>query len=112
MLIFIKESTFVNVAKPRNGWFGHKNGLKYGFLGKFGQKPILWAIIVAKPPISGLSNIYKSWFFYKNEQLFFYKVFKEIGSSGFTEFGSASMRTDASKYITVYYTLWILTGIP
>ena len=31
LLIFIKESTFVNVAKPRNGWFGHKNGSKYGF---------------------------------------------------------------------------------
>ena len=41
LLIFIKESTFVNVAKPRNGWFGHKNGSKYGFLGKFGQKSIL-----------------------------------------------------------------------
>ena len=41
LLIFIKESTFVNVAKPRNGLFGHKNGSKYGFLGKFGQKPIL-----------------------------------------------------------------------
>ena len=29
-------------------------------LGKFGQKPILCAIFVAKPPISGLSNIQKS----------------------------------------------------
>ena len=41
LLILIKESTFVIVAKPRNGWFGHKNGSKYRFLGKFGQKPIL-----------------------------------------------------------------------
>ena len=26
LLIFIKESTFVSVAKPRNGWFSQKNG--------------------------------------------------------------------------------------
>ena len=97
MLIFIKESTFQNVAKPRNGWFGHKNGSKYEFLRKFGQKSILWAIFVAKPPISGLSNIYKSWFFDKNVQLFFSKVFTKIGSLGFAEFGRASKRTDASK---------------
>ena len=97
MHIFIKESTFVNVAKPRNGWFGHKNGSKYGFLGKFGQKSILWAIFVAKPPISGLSNIYKSLFFDKNVQVFFYKVFTEIGSLGLREFGRAPKRTDASN---------------
>ena len=30
-------------------------------------------------------------------ELFFYKVFTEIGSLGFTEFGRASTRTDASK---------------
>ena len=40
LLIFNKESTFLNVAKRRNGWFGNKNGSKYGFLGKFGQNPI------------------------------------------------------------------------
>ena len=31
LLIFIKESTFVNVAKPRNGWFGHKMAQSMGF---------------------------------------------------------------------------------
>ena len=74
-----------------------KNGSKYWFWGKFGQKSILWAIFVAKPPISGLSNIYKSWFFDENEQIFSYKVFTEIGSLGFREFGRPSKRTDASK---------------
>ena len=33
----------------------------------------------------------------KNKQLSFYKVFTEIGSLGFTEFGRASKRTDISK---------------
>ena len=33
----------------------------YDFLPKFAQKPKLWAIFVVKPVISGLSNIYKSW---------------------------------------------------
>ena len=74
-----------------------KNCSKYGFLLKFAQKPILWAIFVTKPPISGLSNIYKSWFFDKKVQLFFYKVFAEIGSLGFTEIGRASKRTNTSK---------------
>ena len=42
-------------------------------------------------------GIYKSWFFDENEQLSFYKVFTEIGSLGFREFGRASKRTDVSK---------------
>ena len=93
----IKESTFVNVAKPGNGLFGHKNGLKYEVYPKFTQKPILWEIFVAKTPNSGLNNIKKSWFFDKNEPFSFYKVFTEIGSLGFTEFGRASKRTDVSQ---------------
>ena len=35
--------------------------------------------------------------FDKNEQLSFYKVFTEIGSFGFGEFGRASKRTEVSK---------------
>ena len=42
------------------------------------------SVFVAKPPISGLSNIYKSLFFKKNEPFQFYKVFTKIGSLGFT----------------------------
>ena len=63
----------------------------------YGQKPILWSNFVATPPISGLRNTYKSWFFDKYVQLFFYKVFTEIWSLGFRELGIDSKRTDISK---------------
>ena len=72
-------------------------GSKYGFFPKFAKKLILLAIFVTKPPISGLSNINKSWIFDENVQLIFYKVFTEIGSLGFTKFDGASKRTHTSK---------------
>ena len=39
LLIFIKQSTFVNVAKPRNGWFGHKMVQSMGFWANLGKNP-------------------------------------------------------------------------
>ena len=52
---------------------------------------------MAEPGISGLSNNKELCFLGKNKQLSFYKVFTEIGSLGFTEFGIDSKRTDVSK---------------
>ena len=43
------------------------------------------------------TKIAQSMGFWANERLSFYKVFKEIGSLGFTEFGRVSKRTDVSK---------------
>ena len=65
-------------------------------LPKFAQKPILWVIFVAKPP-TGLGTFAKVDSFIKMSHFPFYKVFTEIGSLGFTEFGRASERTDVSK---------------
>ena len=78
------------------GGLATKMAQSMGFGPNFPQNPY-FELFLAKPPISWQSNIYKSWFFDENEQLFFYKVFAEIGSLGFTEFDRASTRTDASK---------------
>ena len=79
------------------GGLATKMAQSMGICPNLPKKPIIWAIFVTKPSIYELSNIYKSWFFDENEQLFFYKVFTEIRLLGFTEFGKASKRTDASK---------------
>ena len=77
LLIFVKESTFVSVVKPRNGWFGHKNGSKYGFLPKFDQKPI-WpyfeTVFWQNHLFLGLAIFTKFRFFDKNEPFSFYNV--------------------------------------
>ena len=38
---FVKETTFVNVAKPTNGWFGHKMAQSMGFWANLSKNPYL-----------------------------------------------------------------------
>ena len=57
------------LLSPEMGGLVTKMAQSMGF-GQIWAKSILWAIFVAKSPISGLSNIYKSWFFDKKYATF------------------------------------------
>ena len=71
-MVFLKKKDYYLVIMAHiGGFFLLWYHSWYGFRPKFAQKFILWAFFVTKPPIPGLSNIYKSWFFDENEQLFF-----------------------------------------
>ena len=59
LLIFIKESTFLDVVKPRNGCFGNKNDSKYWFFGKFVQNPYFEPFLLPNHPFLGLATFRK-----------------------------------------------------
>ena len=70
------------LLSPEMGGLATKVAQSMGFCPNLPKNPYFESF-VTKPPICGLSNIYKSWFFDKNEPFSFYKVFTEIGSLGF-----------------------------
>ena len=64
------------LLSPQMGGLATNMAQSMGFWANLGKSPYF----VAESPISGPNIIYKNWFFDKNVQLFFYKVFTEIGS--------------------------------
>ena len=82
------EKKFVKFQQDKNSW-------------KNEEKCKLCSTVMAKPPISGLSNINMIQFFGKNEQIPFYKVITEIGSLAArisqASQGRISKRADPSK---------------
>ena len=59
LLIFIKESTFVNVAKPRNGGFVTKMAQSMGYVANLGKNPNFAPLLWPNHPFLGLATFRK-----------------------------------------------------